>query len=276
MCFGGLVGKQRFKFNRLNSGGESMSHAHNTSIAKSRLGPPRFGRRGDSGGAGPVVTYRLSEEERLALVEKYGPPMDPEKAERIRMKYRTLATGAGRAARGEENKEGGEDGDMPPKLDITKKQIESALRVTKGNANKAIKILQISVGAFYKYVREFGIDVAGFRTPGADPGEAGTEAKAAPREAPDISDSQAPEQETPEKKTAAPEPESAAGSAAGLTSDIFSAWTRVSPQECVGLAAGYISVNAKGAVRFAAKSMDYFSPATGWSFTSARTGSSWR
>lgn len=34
-----------------------MSHAHNTNIARSRLGPPRFGRRGDSGGAGPVVTY---------------------------------------------------------------------------------------------------------------------------------------------------------------------------------------------------------------------------
>lgn len=266
-----------------------MSHAHNTSIAKSRLGPPRFGRRGDdSAGAGPVVTYRLSEEERLALVEKYGPPMDPERAERIRMKYRTLATGMGRVVRGEENEEGGEDVMPPKREDLTKEKIESALRASRGSTTKTMAILKIGVGTFYKYIKEYGIDLASFRIPEANSGEAGTEAKTAPPDAPDgraeeqtspatwmtqreepapdTPDSRAKKQEAPgekaaeqktEKKTAAPEPESAAESAPGLTSDIFSAWTRVSPQECAAAAAGYVSVNAKGVVRFAASLAEF-------------------
>lgn len=36
----------------------------------------------------PVTTYRLSEAERQALVEEYGPPMPAEKAEKIRQRLR--------------------------------------------------------------------------------------------------------------------------------------------------------------------------------------------
>lgn len=218
-----------------------MSHAHNTSIAKSRLGPPRFGRRGDSDGAGPVVTYRLSEEERLALVEKYGPPMDPERAERIRMKYRTLATGAGRAARGEENEEGGENG-MPPKLDITKEQIESALRVTQGNVKKAIKILQISVGAFYKYVREFGIDVASFRAP---------EAEAAHKVPEDGAGTEPVETATAVEEPAAAGEIIAPATFAQVTpvEDPFADWLKVERKNFVGQKEKMITVDKRGTVR---------------------------
>ena len=41
----------------------------------------------------PVTTYRLSEEERLALIAKYGPPMDPEKAASVRNKWRGTVKG---------------------------------------------------------------------------------------------------------------------------------------------------------------------------------------
>lgn len=41
----------------------------------------------------PVVIYRLTEEERLAVIAKYGPPMDPEKAAWIRRKYRGMVGG---------------------------------------------------------------------------------------------------------------------------------------------------------------------------------------
>ena len=35
-------------------------------------------------------TYRLSEEERLALIEKYGPPMEPEKVAAVRKKWQGI------------------------------------------------------------------------------------------------------------------------------------------------------------------------------------------
>lgn len=38
-----------------------------------------------------VVTYWFSEEERLAIIQKYGPPLPPEQAEQIRRKYRLSA-----------------------------------------------------------------------------------------------------------------------------------------------------------------------------------------
>lgn len=145
----------------------------------------------------PVTAYRLGEEERLALIAKYGPPMDPEKAALTRRKYRGMVDGF--KSRKEaclcdedrvnvnEKEEGStklyeegvsvksmeqieetyhaqpEQGKGRRKLDITKEQIEDALRKTQGNAKKAIAILQIGTGTFYKYVGEFGIDTAAFR-----------------------------------------------------------------------------------------------------------------
>lgn len=50
----------------------------------------------------PVKTYRLSEEERLALIEKYGPPITPAKAEQIKRKYRGLLDWRGKTEKEEE------------------------------------------------------------------------------------------------------------------------------------------------------------------------------
>jgi hypothetical protein len=289
-----------------------MSGAHNTSIAASRKFGVRFPFQtkdvGDGYAApGPVVTYRLSPEE---VAARYGPPAGQGSGPACRFSAAGITheelldalrrggcwtaameeLGVGRARLQRlielyeirDNEWRGEN--VPPKReDLTKEKIESALRASRGNTKKAMAILKTGVGTFYKYIKEYGIDVASFKTPGTETGprEANTGAKAAPPDAPDgraaeqaspatwvtqweepgpdTPDSRA-KQEAPEKETAAPEPESAAeNNVAGLTSDIFSSWTRVSPQKCVAAATGYVSVNAKGAVRFAA-SLANFQP----------------
>jgi hypothetical protein len=217
--------------------------ANFTKISPYRAGPPRFGRApGEEPANGPVITYRLSPEE---IARRYGPPGDSE-------------------WRGE---------DMPSKLDISKEQIENALRVTQGNAKKAIEILKIGVGTFYSRVKEFGIDVASFRAPeagtggtqDAGPAEVAKEAadpvlkSAEPESAstetagPETWETHYEEPAYPALEIPEPEPfkEPASSQLAnngGATEDIFSTWLRIK-RNYTGTKENAISIDKRGTVR---------------------------